>query len=93
MFKKHSRFQSLDEIFDCGMSYTRTILRKKNLVQSLFKKHSKLQKFDEILHCGMTRFKNINLGVFVQYQNTKIVLKKKNMGIVLINFQNSKNFN
>ena len=93
MFKEHSRFQSLDEIFDCGMSYTRTILRKKNLVQSLFKKHSKLQKFDEILHCGMTRFKNINLGVFGQYQNTKIILKKKNMGIVLINFQNSKNFN
>ena len=48
--------------------------------QSLFKKkHSKLQTFDEILHCGMTRCRNVNLGVFGQYQITKTILKKKNM--------------
>ena len=28
----------------------------------------------------MTRFRNIKLGVFRQYQNTKSILKKKNMG-------------
>ena len=28
----------------------------------------------------MTRFRNIKLGVFRQYQNTKNILKKKNMG-------------
>ena len=48
--------------------------------QSLFKKHSKFQNFDETLYCGMTRFRNVKLGVFRQYQNTKTILKKKNMG-------------
>ena len=61
--------------------------------QSLFKKHSKFQnfdeifyfyskfqKFDEVLHSGMTRFRDVKLGVFRQYQNTKTILKKKNMG-------------
>ena len=48
--------------------------------QSLFKKHSKIQRFDEILYCGMTRFRNVKLGVFRQYQKTKAILKKKNMG-------------
>ena len=28
----------------------------------------------------MTGFRNVKLGVFRQYQNTKIILKKKNMG-------------
>ena len=39
--------------------------------QSLFKKHSKFQIFDEILNRGMTRFRNVRLGVFRQYQNIK----------------------
>ena len=56
---------------------TKTILRNKNMGQSLFKKHSKFQKFDEILHCGMSRFRNIKLDVFRQYQNTKTILKRK----------------
>ena len=47
--------------------------------QCLFKKHSKFQKFDEILHGGMTRFRNVKPGVFRQCQNTKTVLKKKNI--------------
>ena len=38
--------------------------------QSLFKKYSKSQKFNEILCCGMTRFRNVELDVFRQYQNT-----------------------
>ena len=28
----------------------------------------------------MTRFRNVKLGVFRSYQNTKTILKKKNMG-------------
>ena len=60
--------------------YTRTILRNKNMGQSLFKKHLKFQKFDEILYCGMNRFRNVKLDVFRRYQNTKTILKKKNMG-------------
>ena len=48
--------------------------------QSLFKKHSKFQKIDEILYYRMTRFKYVKLGVFIQYQNTKAISKKKNMG-------------
>ena len=28
----------------------------------------------------MTRFRNVNLGVFREYQNTKTILKKKSMG-------------
>ena len=46
--------------------------------QSLFKNHSKFQKCDEILYCAW--FRNVKLGVFRQYQNTKAFLKKKNMG-------------
>ena len=54
-FKKPFEFHSFSEIFYCDMStlrdtnlnvfiqcqYTRTILRKKNMGQSLFKKHFK----------------------------------------------------
>ena len=68
LFKKHSIFQNFDENFYCGMK------------MSLFKKYSNFQKFDEILYCGMTRFRNVKLGVFRQYQNAKTILKKKNMG-------------
>ena len=32
-----------------------------------------------MLYCGMTTFRNIKLGGFRQYQNTKTILKKKNM--------------
>ena len=28
----------------------------------------------------MTRFRNVKLGVFREYQNTKTILKKKSMG-------------
>ena len=40
--------------------------------QNLFNKYSKFQNFDEI-YCGMTRFTNVKLGVFRQYQNTKTI--------------------
>ena len=44
--------------------------------KSLFKKHSKFQKFDEI-YCRMTRFWNVKLDVFRQYQNTKTIFKRE----------------
>ena len=44
--------------------YTRTILRNKNMGQSLFKKHSKFQNFDETFYCGMTRLRNTKFGCF-----------------------------
>ena len=37
-------------------------------------------KIDKILYCVMTRFRNVKLGVFRQYQNTKAILQKKNTG-------------
>ena len=32
------------------------------------------------MYYEIIRFKNVKLDVFGQYQNTKIILKKKNMG-------------
>ena len=66
--KKLMKFRKFIEIFHCCITmlrntnlsvfiqcqYTRTILRNKNMGQSLFKKHSKFQNFDEIFYCGMT---------------------------------------
>ena len=69
---------NLDVFIQC--QHTRTILRNKNMGQSLFKKHSKFQNFDDILYCGMTIFRNVKSGVFRQYQNSKTILKKKNTG-------------
>ena len=76
-FKKPFEFHSFSEIFHYGLTrisntnfdvfiqynYTTTILRKKNMGQSLFKEHSEFQTFDEIFYCGMTRLSNTNLGV------------------------------
>ena len=82
-FKKHFKFHNFSEIFYCEFQcfiqcqYTRTILRNKNMGQSLFKFD---EIFDEIWYCGMARFRNVELGVFRRYQNTEIILKKKNMG-------------
>ena len=57
-FKKHFKFHDFSEIFYCSMTrlrntslilfiqceYTRTILRDKNMRQTLFKKHSKCRR-------------------------------------------------
>ena len=73
--KKHFKFHNLSEIFYCGMTrlrnanlsvfmqcqYTKIILKRKNIGQSLLKKHSKIRNFDEIFYCGLTRLKNTNL--------------------------------
>ena len=93
-FKKHSKFQTFDEIFCGSMTRLRKtnvdviiqrqhrgiILRNENMRRSLFKKHSRFYKFDKILHCWMARFRKVKLDVFRQYQNTKTIIKKKNMG-------------
>ena len=49
-----------------------------------------LNNFSEIFYYGMTRLKNTNLGVFIQYQYTRTILRKKNMGQSL--FRNIQNF-
>ena len=45
-----------------------------------FKKLMKFQKFIEIFYSRMTRLRNTNLGIFIQYQYTRTILRKKNMG-------------
>ena len=79
-FKKPFEFKSFNQIFYFGLTrlrntnlgvfmhrqYTRTILRRKNMRQSLSKDNSKFQKFNEIVSCEITRFRNLKLGVFRQ---------------------------
>ena len=48
--------------------------------QSLFKKHSKFQNFDKIFYSSMNTFRNMNLDVFIQCQDTRIILRIENMG-------------
>ena len=64
--------------------YTRTILRNKNMGQSLFKAHLNFLNFDEIFYYGMTRPRNTNLDNFIQCQYTRTILRKKKMGRSLI---------
>ena len=64
--------------------HTRTILRNKNMGQSLFKAHSKFLNFDEIFYCGMTRPRNTNLDNFIQCQYTRTILREKKMWRSLI---------
>ena len=73
-FKKPCELHNFNDLFNCGMTrlmnmnlgvfiqcqYRRTILRNKNMGQSLFEKHSKFQNFDEIFYCGMTTLRNTN---------------------------------
>ena len=88
LFKKHSKFrwnillwydQTQERKFGYlyRMSAHKFILRNENMEQNLFKKYSKFQKFDEILYCGVTRFRNVKLGVFRQYQNKNYFKKEK----------------
>ena len=43
--------------------------------QRNFKKPFEFHNSSEILYCGMTRPRNTNLGVFIQHQYTRIVLR------------------
>ena len=49
-----------------------------------FEKLKKSRRLIEIFHCCMTRFRNTNLGVFMQYQYTRTTLRNKNMGQSLL---------
>ena len=60
--------------------YTRTILRKKNMGQSLFKKHSKFQNFDEIFYCGMTRIRNTILNYCGLCRCVKVIKPREIVG-------------
>ena len=44
-----------------------------------FKKTMKFRKFIEIFHCCMTRLRDTNLGVFIQCQYTRTILRNKTM--------------
>ena len=70
--------------------YLTTILRNKNMGQSLFKKHSQFQSFDEIFYYGINRLNNKNLDAFMPCHYTKTILRKKNMGKSL--FKERSNF-
>ena len=57
--------------------YTRTILKNKNMGQSLIKKHSKFLNFDEIFYCGMNRLRNTILNVCGLCRYVKAIKPKK----------------
>ena len=45
-------------------------------IRKLFEFH----RFSEICYCCMTRLRKTNLGAFKQCQNTRTILRNKNMG-------------
>ena len=62
------------------MSSHNNCFKKENYGAKSVQEMLKIPKIPKILYCGMTRFRNVKLGVFRQYQNTKNISKKKNMG-------------
>ena len=48
--------------------------------QRNFKKPFEFNSFSEIFYCGMSRLRNTSLGVFIQCQYTRTILRNKNMG-------------
>ena len=63
-----------------GVSQTTNDLRSVFVGHIHFKKLMKFRKFIEIFHFCMTRLKITNLGVFIQCQYTRTILRNKNMG-------------
>ena len=57
--------------------YTRTILRKKNMGESLFKKHSQFLNFAEIFYCGMNRIRDTILNYCGLCRYVKAIKPKK----------------
>ena len=72
--------------FECfyAMSIHKNHFKKQNVEQTLIKKHKKFQNFEEIFYCGMTRVNNMNLGVFMQCQYRRKILRNKNMAQSLL---------
>ena len=81
LFKKYSKLQNVSKICYCSMvwlrrtnldvfiqwQYTRTILKTKIWGRICLIDIQNSKNF--MNYCGMTRFKNIKLSVFRQYQN------------------------
>ena len=84
LFMKHSKFQNFDEYFTIGCFYTMSVQKnyfnKQKYGTVYLRNIQNSNKIDKILYCVMTRFRNVKLGDFTQYQNTKAILKKKNTG-------------
>ena len=47
------------------------------MVQRNFKKHFEFRNFIEIFCCGMTRLRKTELGVFIQCQYTRTILRNR----------------
>ena len=54
--------------------------------QRNFKKPFEFHSFSQIFYCNMNRLRNTNLGVFIQCQYTRTILRNKNMGQSLYTF-------
>ena len=57
--------------------FIRTTLRMENMVQRNFKRHFEFRSFIEIFCCGMTRLRKTELGVFIQCQYTRTILRNR----------------
>ena len=74
--------------------YTRTILRNKNMGESLIKNHSKLLNFEEMFYCAMTRLRNTILNVCGLCRYVKAIKPKKVFRHILFrNHLKFQNFN
>ena len=69
------RKTNLDVFIPC--QYTKTILRKKNMWESLFKTHSKFLNFGKIFYCGITRLRNRILNYCGLCRYMKAIKPKK----------------
>ena len=69
------RNTNLDVFIQC--QYTRTILRKKNMGQSLIKKRSKFLNLNEVFYCCMTRLRNMILNYSALCRYVKAIKPKK----------------
>ena len=58
----------------------KTTLRKENIRQRNFKKPFEFNSFSEICYCDVTRLSSTGLGIFMQCQYIRIILRNKNMG-------------
>ena len=90
-FKKLMKFRKFIEIFHCCITsfrntnvdgfiqyqVLRTILREKNMGQSLIKKHSKFLNVDKIFYCGMTRIWNSILNYCGFCRFVKVIKPRK----------------
>ena len=75
-----SKIMSNKQVLVCGMLESTNDLRRIFVGHIGFKKLMKFRRFIEILHCCMTSLRNTNLGVFIQCQYIRTILRNKNIG-------------